>query len=121
MAHDLVKEFVAENDFVLKSARKGRLICIARVPDPCLAHEVEPSPMYNCGALSLHVGAEEDRCTENALEGGYQPSVLCPTLLHAEVKHLRRASKLNRLALLSDRQGGQKDRNEPVLSPRETI
>jgi hypothetical protein len=70
----------------------------------------------------LHVGAEEDRCTEDALEGGYQPSVLCPTLLHTErVKHLRCASELNRLPLLTDRQRSQKNRNEPVLTPREAV
>ena len=78
--------------------------------------------MHNCGPFSLHVGAEEDRCSENSLEGGHQPSVLCPTLLHTErVEHLRCASELNRLALLADCQRGKKDRNEPVLAPWETV
>ena len=40
--------------------------------------------MDNCGPFSLHVGAEEDRRAEDALEGGDQPPVLCSALLHAE-------------------------------------
>ncbi len=78
--------------------------------------------MHNCGPVSLHVGAEENRSAEDTLEGSHQSSVLCPTLLHAEgFKHLRRASELNRLALLADCQGGKEYRNEPVLSPGETV
>jgi hypothetical protein len=122
MAHDLVEEFVAEDDFVLKSAGKCGLIFVARVPNPRLAHEVEPRPMYNLCPVSLHVGAEENRSAEDALEGSHQPSVLCSALLHAEgFKHLRRAPKLNRLALLANCQRGQEDRDEPVLAPRETV
>jgi hypothetical protein len=75
--------------------------------------------MNNRGPLSLHVSAEEDRCTKDPLESGHHPSVLCPTLLHAEgVQHLRSASELNRLALLTDRQRSQEDWNEPILTPR---
>ena len=45
-----------------------------------------------------------------------------PTLLHAErVKHFRRASELNRLALLADCQCSEEDWNEPVLPPRKTV
>ena len=78
--------------------------------------------MNNRSPLSLHVGAEEDRCAEDALESGDQSSVLCPALLHTEgIKHLRRASKLNRLALLTYCQRCQEDRNQAVLSPRETV
>jgi len=118
----LVEEFVAEDDFILKSAGKCRLICVARVPNPRLAHEVEPSTMHHGSPFSLHVGAKKDRCTEDALEGGYQSAVRCPALLHAEgVKHLGRASKLNRLALLADCQCSEEDGNEPVLSPREEV
>lgn len=122
MAHDLVEELVAENNFILKGAGKCGLICIARVPNAGLAHEVEPRSMHNRGPFSLHVGAKEDRCTEDTLEGGHKPSVLCPALLHAKgVEHFRCASELNRLTLLADCQRGQKDRNKPVLSPRETV
>jgi hypothetical protein len=46
---------------------------------------------------------EENRRAEDPVEGSHQSSVLCPALLHYEVfKHLRRASKLNRLALPAD-------------------
>jgi hypothetical protein len=59
---------------------------------------------------------------EDALESGDQSPVLCTALLHAEgIEHLRRTPELNVLALLTDRQGGQEDRNEPVLAPRETV
>jgi len=113
---------LAKDDLILKAARKGGLISIARVPNPRRAHEVEPRPMHDCGSVSLYVGAEENRSAEDALEGSHQPSVLCPALLHAEgFKHLRRASKLNRLALLPDCQRGEEDRDEPVLAPRETV
>lgn len=78
--------------------------------------------MNNRSPLSLHVCSEEDGCTEDALEGGYQPSVLGSTLLHAEgVQHLRRASKLNRLALLPDCQRSKEDRDEPVLAPGKPV
>lgn len=122
MAHDLIEEFVAEDDFVLKSAGKCCLICVTRVPNPRLAHKVETRPMHNRGPVSLHVGAEENRRAEYALERSHQSSVLCPALLHPEgFKHLGRASELNRLALLADCQRCQEDRNESVLSPVESV
>ena len=78
--------------------------------------------MHNGGPFSLHVRAEEDGCAEDALKRSHQPSVLCPPLLHAEgIEHLRRASELNRLALLADCQCGEEYWNEPVLAPRETV
>src|SRR5438552_721362 len=58
-ASDLVEEFVAESDFVLKSAPEGRLICIARAPNPRLAHEPEPSTTHHGGTFSFHVCSEE--------------------------------------------------------------
>ena len=78
--------------------------------------------MHNRGPFPLHIGAEEDRCSEDALERGDQSAVLCSALLHSEgVKHLRRASELNRLALLTDCQRGQEERNEPILTPPKTV
>ena len=78
--------------------------------------------MNNGGPLSLRVGTEEDGRAEDALEGSDQPSVLCPALLHTEgIKHLRRASELNRLALLTYCQRCQEDRNQAVLPPRKTV
>ncbi|MCU1301913.1 MAG: hypothetical protein JWQ87_2197 [Candidatus Sulfotelmatobacter sp.] len=69
---------------------------MSRLGPSCIVH------LRNRGPFSLHVGAEENRCAEDALKGGHQPSILSPTLLHAErVKHFRCASKLNRLALLA--------------------
>src|SRR4051794_34755120 len=101
MAHDLTEEFVAEHNFVLEAAWKGCLIRIARIPDSGFAHKVETRLMHHRSPFSLRVGPKEDGRAEYALERSNQSPVLCAALLHAEgVKHLRRASKLNRLALL---------------------
>ena len=51
-----------------------------------------------------------------------QPTILRAALLHAErVQHLRCASKVNRLALLPDRQRRQENGNESILSPGQTV
>ena len=78
--------------------------------------------MKHRGGFQLGIGAEKDGGAEDSLEGLDQAAILRSTLLHAEgVKHLRRATELNRLTLLADRQRSEKDRNEPVLAPWKTV
>jgi hypothetical protein len=79
-------------------------------------------PVHNGRFLSLRVRAKEDRCSEYALEGCHQASVLRPALLHAESSSILAASaKPNRPALLPNGKRSQKDWNEPILPPRQSI
>lgn len=68
MAGDLPVELLAENDYVLTIARQECLFQVSRIPNPGLPHEIEAGAMHHSGPVSLRVGAEEDRCAEDALE-----------------------------------------------------
>jgi hypothetical protein len=116
MSEDLPEKFIAENDLILEFAGQSLLLGVPGIPDPGFAHEAEPCLMDYYGFLTLCVGAEEDRCPEDPLERRHQTPVLRPALLHAEgVEHFSRAAKPDRSTLLTDRECGKKDRNEPVL------
>ncbi len=105
MSEDLPEKFMAENDLVLEFARQSLLIGVPGIPDPGLAHETECCLMDNHGFLTLCVGPEEDRCSEDPLERRHQSPILRPALLHAEgVEHFRCAAKPNHTTLLADRE-----------------
>src|SRR5215472_12306517 len=89
----LIKLF-AEDNQILAVARKTLLIWVPRIPDPCLAHEMEPRLVHNGRYRSTGVSSEEDGSSEDALEGAHQPAILGSALLHAEgVQHFGGAAK----------------------------
>jgi hypothetical protein len=70
----------------------------------------------------LGVGSKEDGRPENALKGSNESPILRTALLHAEgVQHLRSAAEGNPCCLLTNRKCRQKDRYEPVLTPRQSV
>jgi hypothetical protein len=70
----------------------------------------------------LAVGAEEDGRPKDALKSSSEAPVLRTALLHAEgVQHLCSAAKGNARCLLTNRKCRQKDRDEPVVTPRQAV
>jgi hypothetical protein len=68
------------------------------------------------------VGAEEDGCPEDPLEGSDQTTILRTTLLHRErVQHLRGAFKSDPRTFLADRERRQKNGDQPILPPGQTV
>ena len=122
MGEDLLEEFIAENDLILEFARQGFLIGVPGIPDPGFAHEAESCLMYDHRFLTLGVSAEENRCSENALKRRHQTPVLRSALLHPEgVQHFSRAAKTNRSALLPNGERSQKDWDEAILTPWQSV
>jgi len=122
MIHDFPEELLTEHDLVLKLAGQRVLSRVPRIPDSCLAHEIESDAMNHGSTLALRIGPEEDRRPEDPLERAHEPAILCSTLLHAErVQHLRRAPETNHATPLFDRQRGEKNRHEPVLTPGQPV
>jgi hypothetical protein len=78
--------------------------------------------MNHGGAVPLSVRAEEDRGAEDALERRDQSAVLGTALLYAKrVKHFGGAVERYPGGLLSNSHRCQEDRDQPILSPRESI
>jgi hypothetical protein len=76
----------------------------------------------HCGTLTLRVGAEEDGGPEDPLEGSDQAAILRTALLHRKgVQHLRGAFKSDPWRLLAGRERRQKDGNQPILPPGQTV
>ena len=101
-----------------KSAREYPLIWRAGVPDLGLAHEIEPAALHQAGLPRQHVGAEEDRGSEHALEGGYQAPVFLTSGVHTKaLKHFSRGAEANRLTLLLHCKSRQENGHESILSP----
>ena len=74
------------------------------------------------GFLTLRVRTEEDRCSEDPLERRNKTPVMRSALLHPKgIQHFSRATKSNYSVLLTDREGGQKDRNEAILPPWQSL
>ena len=122
MSENLPEKFIAENDLILKLARQGLLIGVPGIPDPGLAHEAESCLMDDHRFLTLSVRTEEDRRSEDPLERRHETPVLCPALLHPKgVQHFSRAAEPNYSVLLTNREGGQKDRDEPILTPWQSV
>jgi hypothetical protein len=98
------------------------LLHVARIPDPRFSHETEAGLVDVPRPLALSVCLEEDGRPEDRLERFDQSLVLGSPLLHAEdVEHLSGACEGDRVALLADSQSGEKDRDEPMLSPRQAV
>ena len=75
-----------------------------------------------CSLFPLGVRAEENRRTEDALKRPHEPAVLGSALLHSEgVQHLSSAAEGDPRTLLPDRERREKDRDEAVLSPGQTV
>ena len=122
MLDDLPIKFIAEHDHVFESVGGQLLIPTAVVPDLCLAKEVKPRLMDNRCPRRLNIGPEENRGSEDTFECTYESSVLFATLGHAEnVQHLGGGFEANRLTLLSNGQGRQEYRNDPVLTKWKTV
>ena len=78
--------------------------------------------MKYCSVFPLGVRAEENRRTEDALKGTHEPAVLRSALLHPEgVQHFSRAAKPNHATLLPNSERRQKDGNQPVLTPWQSV
>ena len=115
-------ELLAQNDQVLAIAGQELLVGISRVPNPRLRHEIEAGAMNHRGPVPLRVGSEEDRRAEDALERSDQASVLGTALLDAEcIEHLGGTVEGDPGGLLPNCHRRQEDRNQPILSPRESI
>ncbi len=78
--------------------------------------------MDHGGPVPLSVRSEEDRRAEDALERSDQSPVLGTALLDTEcIEHFGGAVESDPRGLLSNCHRRQKDRNQPILSPRESI
>jgi len=70
----------------------------------------------------LTIRSEEDCRSENSLERSYETPVLRAALLHAEgVQHCGGTFECNLRRFLPDRLRREKDRDQPILSPRQTV
>ena len=84
--------------------------------------EVESGAVNHGRAIPLSVRSEEDRCAEGALERSHQSPVLGTALLDTEcIEHLGGAVEGDPCGLLPNCHRGQKNRDQPILSPRESI
>jgi hypothetical protein len=83
VAQDLTIKLIAQNDHILTVARKELLIGISRIPDPGLAHEIEPGAIDN-GSAVPRISAEENRGPKDSLEGADKAAILRTALLHAK-------------------------------------
>ena len=93
---NLTSELVAQDDQVLAVPRQKLLLGVPGIPNPGFGHEVEPGAVDHRSTFALRVGAEEDRRSEDPLEGSDQAAILRTTLLHAEgVQHLGCAIECN--------------------------
>ena len=87
-----------------------------------LAQENEARHVDNAGPIKQTVGCEENRGTENSLEGSDEPSILFTAFVHSErVEHLRAALESDGLTLLSDSKCRQKNGNYAILAKREAV
>src|SRR4051794_29263624 len=90
------------------------------IPDPSFPQEVETRSLDHFRFALDAIGTEEDRGTEDALEGFDEPSVFFSTFAHTEgMEHLGARTESNRLTLLLDGQRSQIDQNQPILSIRQ--
>ena len=122
MALNLPIEFFAQHNQVLAVTGQPLLCRVARVPDPCLLHEVEPGLVNDRSLLALRIGAEEACGAKDSFKPADKPPILGAALLHAKiVEHLCSTREEDRLVLLADRERGQEDRNQAVLTPRQAI
>ena len=122
MFPDFPVEFFGQYDQVLTVARKVLLVQVFGIPDSRLAHEIEPGLMHHRGDGAMGIGSEEDGGAEDTLEGTDQATVLGSTLLHAErFQHFGSTRKCNLPRLLPGGQGGEKERDKPILPPGKSI
>jgi len=92
------------------------------IPDLGFPEKVESSRMNDLCISESVVRSKENGGTKYAFEGRDQPSVLLSASLKAErLQHFRSGPKPDCLALLADGQGGEEDRNDAVLSERQSI
>src|SRR5215471_15251085 len=122
MGLNLSVELFAQNDPVLAISRQHLLLGIAGIPDSSFRHETESRAMNDHRPLRLRVGAEKDCRAEDSLERRDQAAVLRTALLHSEgAQHLGRTFKHDLRRLLPDRLSRQEDRNQAILSPRQSV
>src|SRR5262249_23575916 len=113
---------VTKDNDVLGSLEQMHLTSPAVIPDLRLAEEVESSGVDHLRAPQPVVCFEEDGGSKYALERRDQSPVLFSAFLHAEgFQHLGGGRKANRLALLTYRQGREKDRHDAVLSEGKAV
>src|SRR5215467_2528993 len=122
MGLNLSVEFFAQNDPVLAISRQQLLLGIAGIPDSSFRHETESGTMNHHRPLRLRVGPEKDGRAEDSLERRDQAPVLRTALLNSEgVEHGSGTFKHDLWRLLPDRLRRQEDRNQAVLSPRQSV
>jgi len=122
MLQNLLIELFSENNQILTVARKALLAEIAGIPDPCLAHEMEPRLVHNRRHRAVGVGSEEDGGAKDSLEGSDQAAILRAALLHSEgVQHFGGGGKRDPARPLAGSQGRQEEWNQAVLAPRKAV
>ena len=78
--------------------------------------------MYDHRFLTLYVSPEEDRCSKRTAGKPLRDVGTTFRPVASEgVEHFRRAAEPNRPILLPNGKRGEQDRNEPILSPRQSI
>src|SRR4051795_9820605 len=119
---NLVVEFLREDDQILTVSRESQLCRVLRIPDSGFAHEAESGFVHDRRHGPGRVRSKEDRCAEDPLESRNETAVLRSALLHSErVEHLGGVRKVDASGTLASGQSREKEGDQPILSPRETV
>ena len=121
MGGDLVIKSLAQRDRVARGTVLGLRISSGIEPNTHGIHEVEASRIDKDLLDTLPFATKENRGSENSLEGRFDPAVLASILWQVKiVEQLGWALEMNDAALLFDGQSGQPNRDEAILSVRQT-
>ena len=122
MRHQFTVELIAEHDGVFETFGRREIVRVAVVPDLRFPKEIEPRCVDDLRGAQLRIRTEEDRGAENSFERTDQSSILFAAFVHPEcLKHLGGGSKTDSLALLTNSQSGEEDRNDAILPEGETV
>ena len=122
MSCDFLIELIAQDDHVLELVRQRVLVWFPAEPDLGFPKEAEARALHYFGNAVEAIGTEEDGGAKDALKGSDQPAIFLAAFMHAErFQHFGRSSKPDGLTLLPNRQGGQIDRHDPILTKRQPV
>src|SRR5688572_26482379 len=77
MCRHLLVELIAEHDRVLELPGERKRVADTLIPELRFSEEVEPGPLNHPSLSIQSIRAEEDRGSEDALEGGNQAAIPC--------------------------------------------